>query len=69
MALLDVNLGDEKVTAVAEYLHDRGVPFALATAYEKPEQFGGEVLASAPNVGKPTSEHRLLAALGMIADR
>lgn len=63
VALLDVNLGDEKVTPVAEYLAEHGVPFALASAYEKPEQFGGDVLTGAPNAGKPTNERRVLAAL------
>jgi DNA-binding NtrC family response regulator len=63
VALLDVNLGHELVTPVAEFLRTRGVPFAVASAYENPEQFGGEVLAGAPNAGKPTNERRLLAAL------
>src|SRR3546814_689969 len=63
VALLDVSLGNELVTPVAEALKMRAVPFAVASAYPKPEQFGGEVLAGAPNVGKPTSERRLRAAL------
>jgi DNA-binding response OmpR family regulator len=63
VALLDVNLGNELVTPVAEALKARDVPFAIASAYGKPEQIGGEVLAGAPNVGKPTGERRLLAAL------
>lgn len=63
VALLDVNLSDEKVTLVAEFLRENDVPFALATAYEKPEQFGGDILAGAPNAGKPNSERRVLAAL------
>lgn len=62
-ALLDVHLGVELVTPVAEVLKARGVPFALASAYTQPEQFGGDALAGAPNAGKPTSERRLLAAL------
>ncbi len=63
VALLDVNLGNELVTAVAEALKARDVPFAIASAYGHPEQIGGEALAGAPNVGKPTGERRLLAAL------
>ena len=63
VALLDVNLGKELVTSVAETLKARDVPFAVASAYERPERFGGEILAGAPNVGKPTDERRLLAAL------
>ena len=66
VALLDVNLGNQLVTPVAESLKARGVPFALASAYQRPEQFGGEVLAGAPNVGKPTGERRLLAALAQL---
>jgi two-component system, response regulator PdtaR len=63
VALLDVNLGYELVTPVAKFLQTRGVPFAVASAYENPEQFGGETLAGAPNAGKPTNERRLLNAL------
>jgi len=63
VALLDVNLGSELVAPVAAALRARQVPFAVASAYEKPERFGGEVLAGAPNAGKPVSEWRLLAAL------
>jgi CheY-like chemotaxis protein len=69
VALLDVNLGDELVTPVAEFLQTRGVPFAVASAYEKPEQFGGPVLAGVPNAGKPTNEQRLMAALAQLSSR
>jgi DNA-binding response OmpR family regulator len=65
-AMLDVNLGHELVTPVAEYLKSCGVPFAVASAYERPEQFGGQVLAGVPNAGKPTNEHRLVIALKQI---
>jgi DNA-binding response OmpR family regulator len=67
VALLDVNLRNELVTPVAESLKERGVPFAVASAFEKPDRIGGEVLAGAPNVGKPTVERRLLAALAQLA--
>ena len=63
VALLDVTLKDGTVTAVAEALRTRNVPFIVASAYSRPELIGGEVLAGAPNVGKPTEECRLLAAL------
>lgn len=66
VALLDVNLGGEFVTPVAEMLKARGVPFALASAYGNPEQFGGEVLAGVPNVGKPVFERRLLTTLDQL---
>jgi DNA-binding NtrC family response regulator len=66
VALLDVNLRNELVTPVAESLKERDVPFAVASAYERPEQIGGEVLAKALNVGKPTGPRRLLAALAQL---
>ena len=61
-ALLDVNLRGEMVTPVAETLRARGVPFVLASAYDR-VQLTAEVLAGAPNVGKPTDARRLVAAL------
>jgi two-component system, response regulator PdtaR len=61
-AVLDVNLRGELVTPVAEALRALAVPFVLASAYGRPD-LGAAVLAAAPNVGKPTAEGRLLAAL------
>jgi two-component system, response regulator PdtaR len=66
VALLDVNLGNDLVTPVAEALKALDVPFAVASAYDNPERFGGEVLSGAPNVGKPTGERRLMAALAQL---
>jgi two-component SAPR family response regulator len=63
VALLDVNLRGEMVTPVAETLRTLGVPFVLASAYNQLD-LGAAVLAETPNVGKPTSERRLLAMLG-----
>ncbi|WEK47764.1 MAG: response regulator [Candidatus Andeanibacterium colombiense] len=63
IALLDINLGNELVTRVAETLKASGVPFAVASAYEKPEQVCGEILAGVLNAGKPTNERRLLSVL------
>ena len=68
VALLDVNLGPELITPVAEALRALNVPFAVASAYEAPERVGGEVLEGAPNVGKPTAERRLLAALAQLIE-
>jgi DNA-binding response OmpR family regulator len=68
VAVLDVNLRNELVTPVAEALKARGVPFVVASAYQRPEQFGGTILAAAPNVGKPTGERRLLAVLAEVID-
>jgi hypothetical protein len=63
VALLDVALKDGTVTPVAEALRAQNVPFIVASAYSQPERVGGEVLAGAPNVGKPTNESRLLQLL------
>lgn len=68
VALLDVNLGTELVTPVAEALEASGVPFAVATAYARPEQYGGPVLAGVPNAGKPTNKRRVLATLNQLID-
>jgi DNA-binding response OmpR family regulator len=62
VAPLDVNLRGELVTPVAEVLRARGVPFVLASAYDR-ARLTAEVLAGAPNVGKPTNARRPLAAL------
>jgi two-component system, response regulator PdtaR len=67
-ALLDVNLRGEMVTPVAGRLRALGVPFVLASAYDRPELAAAE-LAGAPNVGKPTNERRLLAALARTVGR
>ncbi len=63
IALLDVNLVDGPVTLVAEALKARNIPFVMASAHSRPELYGGDVLAGAPNVVKPTNELVLLAAL------
>lgn len=63
VAILDVNLKDGSVTPVAVALRTLGVPFVLASAYDRPELVGGDVLVGAPNVGKPTTEQRLLQVL------
>jgi CheY-like chemotaxis protein len=60
-AVLDVNLGDERVWPVADLLKERGVPFILATGYstaEVPERF-----TDYPIVHKPFNERDLAAAL------
>ncbi|QOT73039.1 response regulator [Sphingobium fuliginis] len=66
VALLDVNLGRELVTPVAVALKASRIPFAVATAYASPEQYGGEILAGVPNAGKPTNERRVLAVLDQL---
>ncbi|AFL50564.1 DNA-binding response OmpR family regulator [Sinorhizobium fredii] len=66
VALLDVTLRDGSVTLLAEALRAQNVPFVVASAYSKPELIGGEIMASAPNVAKPTEERRLLAVLEQV---
>ncbi|WP_420135681.1 response regulator [Rhodopseudomonas sp.] len=66
VALLDVNLGKELVTPIAETLKAQGVPFAVASAYDEPEKVGGAVLAGVPNAGKPTSVRLLVAVLAQL---
>lgn len=66
VALLDVTLKDGTVTPVAEALRARNVPFVVASAYDRPELVGGDVLVGAPNVGKPTEQRRLLEILDQV---
>lgn len=66
VALLDINLGGELVTPVAEFLTANGVPFAVASAHDKPEEYGGAILAGALNAGKPVTERKLSAALAQL---
>ena len=68
VALLDVNLRGELVAPVAEALGKRGVPFVLASAYDRLDRMA-EALAGAANVGKPIDEGRLLAALAHAVER
>ena len=63
VAILDVTLRDGRVTPVAEALRGKNIPCLVASAYSRPELIGGEILAGAPNVGKPTEERRLLTFL------
>lgn len=66
-AVLDVSLRGELVSAVAEALRRKHVPFVVTSAYEHPEHVAG-VLAGAPHLGKPTDGHALLEALrGLLA--
>lgn len=67
VALLDVNLGGELVVPVAEALRARGVPFVVASAHDRLD-VAVPPLAEAPNVGKPTDEASLLAALERAVD-
>jgi CheY-like chemotaxis protein len=60
-AVLDINLGGEKVFPVAERLAARGVPFIFSTGYGAegvPRDFAG-----VPTIAKPYLEETLKTAL------
>lgn len=57
-AILDVNLGPERSTTVAEALRERGVPFALATGYDG-RKLPEKAFRDAPHLGKPIDIGRL----------
>lgn len=63
VAMLDVNLGGRMVTPVAEALRTARVPFAVASAYPRPEELGGAVLLGAPIIRKPYSERQIIPTL------
>jgi CheY-like chemotaxis protein len=60
-AVLDINLGGEKVFPVAERLVIRGVPFVFATGYGRDGVT--EAFARAPVLSKPFDHRALEAAL------
>lgn len=62
-AVLDVNLGGERVTPVAQALAARGVPFLIASAYWPKDLANEPLLSTALNLGKPTASVRLLGEL------
>ncbi|WP_137131021.1 response regulator [Rhizobium sp. FY34] len=66
-AVLDVNLGREKVTPVALYLKSQGVPFVLATAGSPGELAQDPVFCNVDNLGKPTSMTELVEKIRSLA--
>lgn len=66
-AVLDVNLGGEKVFPVAAKLTERGVPFIFATGYGlagiSPD------FARTPTLAKPYSPHQLEMMLASVMER
>ena len=62
-AVLDVNLGRERVTPVAMLLKELHVPFVLTTASAAHELALDPALAGAENLGKPTNLVKLVKAL------
>jgi len=65
-AVLDVNLGGERVTPVAEALEKRRIPFVIASAYSSADLANEPVLSRAAKVGKPTSALSMLQELGRV---
>jgi len=64
-AILDVNLGRQRTTPIAETLRSRGVPFILATRYTA-RQWPEEVFRNATHLGKPLDHRRLAGALARL---
>lgn len=60
-AVLDVNLGAEKVFAVADALRAQGVPFVFATGYD--DWLIPDVYRGTPRFDKPVDVHALAGVL------
>jgi len=67
-AVLDVDLGGERVTPVALHLKALGVPFVLTTAADPVAISQNATLAGVCNLGKPTDLHQLADAVAAITD-
>ncbi|WP_348270815.1 response regulator [Rhizobium sp. Root1204] len=67
-AVLDVDLGGERVTPVALQLKTLGVPFVLASAADPAALAENAALAGARNLSKPTDMRQLAQAVGEITD-
>ncbi|MES2441384.1 MAG: response regulator [Pseudomonadota bacterium] len=64
-AILDINLGGERSTAIAEALQAQSIPFVFASGYgAAPEGFEGP-----PLIEKPYREADVVAALRGLAGR
>ena len=67
-AVLDINLGGETVTPVAERLREMGLPYVLVTAYS-PSADEPMALANVPRLTKPVRDLVLRQALTSILSR
>jgi two-component SAPR family response regulator len=66
VAVLDVNLGGERVYPVAEVLSERNVPFVFVTGYSSgalPREY-----AEQPRLGKPFKAQQLIRALSNLVE-
>ncbi|SFQ21965.1 response regulator [Tranquillimonas alkanivorans] len=61
-AILDVNLGNERSTPVAQALVEMNVPYVVATGYEA-KHLPETVLRDAPRLRKPLTIHQLRRVL------
>jgi CheY-like chemotaxis protein len=64
-ALLDANLGEDRVTPVAQACRDRSVPFALVTGYGRLE-LDEPLLQSAPRARKPFDRRAIHEVLTIV---
>ncbi|WP_137863527.1 MULTISPECIES: response regulator [unclassified Sphingomonas] len=63
VAILDINLGGERSTPIAEALRARGLPFAFASGYGAPPEGFGE---NVPMIEKPYREAQVAGALARL---
>jgi CheY-like chemotaxis protein len=64
-ALLDANLGEDRVTPVAQACRDRSIPFALVTGYGRLE-LEESLLQSAPRARKPFDRRAIHKVLALV---
>jgi DNA-binding response OmpR family regulator len=64
LAILDINLANEKSFPVADVLRERGVPFIFATGYGS--QGLNDDFAGATTLRKPFEPHQLKAAISSV---
>jgi DNA-binding LytR/AlgR family response regulator len=66
-AVLDINLGNERVYPVADVLRGRGIPFVFTTGYDAavvPDSY-----SEVPRCEKPVDERRLARCLSGVRQR
>ena len=68
VAILDINLDGESVWPVARALHDRGVPYVLASANCDDPRATDPVFADVPCFDKPVPMPRLIATIANLAN-
>jgi DNA-binding response OmpR family regulator len=65
-AVLDVNLGHQKVTPLAVHLKELGVPFVLTTASDEAELKRYPVMTGVEKLDKPVDYRRLIEIISSI---